>query len=85
MSLYKQGGSTVWWYEFQFAGVRYRESSKLSSKTVASEALRVRRRQVEELFNGIKKREMPKTFSTALDEFLAAKGRPFDNRAVVLR
>ena len=61
MSLYKQRGSNVWWYEFHFAGVRYRESSKSTSKTVAKEAERARRRQVEEVFNGIKKREMPKT------------------------
>ena len=75
MSVYKQRGSNVWWYEFQFCGVRYRESSKSTSKTVAKEALRVRRQQVEESFNGIKKREMPKTFSAALEEFLTVKER----------
>ena len=75
MTLYKQRGSNVWWYEFQLDGVRYRESSKSTSKTVAAEALRARRRQIVEAFNGIKKRQMPMTFSAALDEFLAAKGR----------
>jgi integrase len=73
MSLYKQRGSKIWWYEFQFCGVRYRESSKSTSKTVALEAERARRRQVEESFNGIKKRESPKTFSAALDELIAVK------------
>jgi integrase len=75
MALYKQRGSNVWWYEFEFAGKRYRESAKTTSKTVAVNALKARRRQVEEIFNGIKKREMPKTFSVALDEFLAVKKR----------
>jgi hypothetical protein len=76
MSLYKQRGSNVWWFEFEFAGKRYRESAKTTSKTVAGDALKARRRQVEETFNGIKKREMPKTFSVAADEFkLAKEGR----------
>ena len=75
MALYKQRGSNVWWYEFQLDGVRYRESSRSPSKTLAAQALRTRRRQLEEAFNGIKKRQMPKTFSAALDEFLAVKGR----------
>lgn len=73
MAVYKQTGSNVWWYEFQFDGKRYRESAKTTSKTVAAEALKARRRQLEEAFNGIKKRQMPKTFSAALDEFLAVK------------
>jgi integrase len=73
MSLYKQRGSNVWWYEFVFDGVRYRESAKTTSKTVAAEALKVRRREVEESFNGIKKREMPKTFAVAAAEHLKAK------------
>lgn len=67
--------SKIWWYEFQFAGERYRESSKSRSKTVATNAYRARRREVEEAFNGIKKRVMPKTFAAAVDEFLAVKGR----------
>jgi hypothetical protein len=56
MSLYKQPGSKVWWYEFWFNGQRIRESSKTTKKTVAAEAGRARRRQLEEAFNGIKKR-----------------------------
>ena len=53
--------------------MRYRESAKTTSKTVAGDAFRVRRREVQFSFNGIKKREMPKTFSIAADEHLAAK------------
>lgn len=49
MALYKQKGSKVWWYEFQFCGKTYRESSRNRSKQVATEALRTRRREVEDL------------------------------------
>ena len=73
MSLYKQHGSNVWWYEFRFNKIRYRESAKTTSKTVASEALKARRREFEEKFNGIKKREMPKTFLVAAKEHKEAK------------
>jgi integrase len=73
MALYKQRGSSVWSYEFEFKGQRYRETTKTTSKTVARDAFNARRREVELGFNGIKKREMPKTFSVAADEHLAAK------------
>lgn len=75
MAIYKQRGSKIYWYEFQFDGVRYRASSKSSSSIVARDALRAHRRRVEEGFNEIKRRKTPKTFSSALDEFLKAKER----------
>ncbi len=53
MSLYKRGD--VWWYKFRFGGQVIRESSKSESKTVAKEAERARRRELEEAFNRIKK------------------------------
>ncbi len=73
MSLYKQRGSKVWWYEFQFDGQRIRESSKTTSRKLAEKAERVRRRQLEEGYNGIKKPEPPKIFSLAADEFIAVR------------
>jgi integrase len=73
MSLYRQKGSKVWWYEFQFAGQRIRESSKTASKKLAGEALQVRRRQLEEGYNGIKKPKPPKTFAKAAEEFIAVR------------
>ena len=73
MALYKQKGSSIWWYEFQFAGQRIRESTKTTDKNLAREAERARRRQLEESFNGIRKPEMPKTFSVAAEEFIALK------------
>ena len=73
MSLYKQRGSNVWWYEFQFAGQRIRESAKTTSRQVAINAMRARRRQVEEGYNGIKRPERPKLFSEAAEEFIAVR------------
>lgn len=43
----------VWYYEFVFAGRRIKESAKTTSKTVAKEAEKRRRRELEEGFNGI--------------------------------
>lgn len=73
MALYKQRGSNIWWYEFQFNGQRIRESSKTTSKKLAAEAERARRRQLEEGYNGIKKPEPPKIFSVAADEFTSVR------------
>jgi len=73
MALYKQKGSKVWWYEFQFNGQRIRESAKTTSKVVAKEAERARRRQLEENYNSIKKPEMPKLFPIAAEEYMAVQ------------
>jgi integrase len=70
MSLYKRGD--VWWYKFRFAGQVIRESSKSESKTVAKEAERARRRELEEKWNQIKRRRLPPLFSIASDEWLAS-------------
>ncbi len=53
MSLYKRGD--VWWYKFVFNGQVIRESAKTNSKTVAAEAERVRRREIEQSYNHIPK------------------------------
>ena len=55
MSLYRRGG--VWWYEFRFNGQRIQESAKTNSKTVARDAERARRRELEQAYNRIPKRE----------------------------
>jgi integrase len=68
MSLYKRGD--VWWYKFRFAGQMIRESSKSESRTLAKEAERVRRRQLEESWNQIKRRKLPPLFSVAANEWL---------------
>ncbi|MCE5308523.1 MAG: site-specific integrase [Acidobacteriales bacterium] len=51
MAVFKRG--KVWWYEFIFAGRRIRESAKTSRKTVATEAERNRRLELEKTLAGI--------------------------------
>ena len=50
MSVHKRG--EIWWYSFSFAGKRYQESTKSKSKTLAKDAEKKRRRELEEAFNG---------------------------------
>jgi integrase len=71
MSVYKRGD--VWWYKFWFNGQLIRESSKSDSKTVAKDAERARRRDLEQAYNRIPKRERVPLFSHAADLWLANK------------
>ena len=74
---YKANGekrtSKIWWYKFTFAGQVIRESSKSESKTIAKDAERTRRREMEQAFNRIPKREKVPVFSVAADLWLAGK------------
>ena len=65
--------SDIWWYKFTFAGQGIRESSKSSSKTVAKDAERARRREMELAINRIPKREKTPLFASAADLWLAGK------------
>ena len=71
MSVYKRGD--VWWYKFRFAGQMVRESSKSESKTVAKDAERIRRRELEESWNQIKRRKLPPLFSVAAADWLKTR------------
>jgi hypothetical protein len=71
MSLYKRGD--VWWYKFCFNGQLIRESSKSNSKTVSKDAERARRRELEQAYNRILKREQVPLFSHAAEVWLANK------------
>ncbi len=71
MSVYKRG--KVWWYKFTFNGQDIRESAKTGDKTLAREAERARRRELERSFNRIPKRERMSLFSVAAEEWLATK------------
>lgn len=71
MSLYKRGD--VWWYKFRFAGQMIRESTKSDSKTVAKDAERARRRELEESWNQIKRRKLPPLFSLAAADWLKTR------------
>jgi hypothetical protein len=52
--------SNIWWYKFTFADQVIRESSKSDSKTIAKDAERAHRREMEQAINRIPKRQ--KTF-----------------------
>lgn len=74
MAVYRPTKDTkVWWYDFIFEGQRVRESAKTRSKTLAKDAERARRRELEQSYNGIKRRDRAKLFSLAADEWLALK------------
>jgi hypothetical protein len=51
MGLFRRGN--IWWYEFLFTRRRVRESAKTTSKTVAKQAEKNRRRELERGFNGV--------------------------------
>jgi integrase len=68
--IYKRGG--LWWFEFVFCGQRIREPAKTSSKTLAREIERQRRREMEEGLHGIKKHRV-RLFSVAAEEWLNFK------------
>lgn len=71
MSVYRRG--SVWWYKFVLDGKVIRESSKSHSKTVAKEAERIRRRQIEESYNQIKPKSLPPTLDRAGSAWLAVE------------
>jgi len=62
--------SAVWC--FRFAGRMVHESARTTSKTVAREAERNRRRELEERINGIRKRALPPTLDRAADDWFEA-------------
>jgi integrase len=82
MSLYKRGD--VWWYKFRFANQVIRESSKSESRTIAKEAERARRRELEESFNRIAKPRTAQLFSVTAEKWLQAKTAHLSPRSVVI-
>jgi integrase len=64
--------SQIWWYHFTFAGRHFQESSKSTRKTVAREAEKPRRAELERALNGVpieKREDRIRTVSTALQEY----------------
>src|SRR5580658_6640801 len=82
MSLFKRG--EVWWYKFRFAGQLVRESSKSESKTVARDAERSRRRELEGSYNRILKPRTAQFFSGAAESWLGAKTAHLSPRSVII-
>jgi len=71
MSVYKRG--ETYWFKFLFQGQLIRESAKTNSKTVAREAERARRRELELAVNRIQRRERMPLFSVAAHQWLDTK------------
>jgi hypothetical protein len=71
VSVYKRGD--VWWYKFNFANRTIRESSKSASVTVAREAEKKRRRELEEGYNDLadSRRERVQTVQSIGTAYLA--------------
>jgi integrase len=82
MSVYRRGD--VWWYKFRFGGQMIRESSKSESKTIARDAERSRRRELEQGFNRIERHRSALLFSVAAEEWLTAKKAHLAPRSVVI-
>jgi integrase len=71
MGVYKRGDT--YWYKFLFQGQLIRESARTNSKTVAREAERARRRDLELAINRISRREQTPLFSVAAENWLKTK------------
>jgi integrase len=63
--IYRRGKQGTYWIRFRFAGRFVHESTRTTSKTVAREAERQRRRELEKKWNRIEKRSLPPTLTEA--------------------
>ena len=65
MALYKRGD--VWWYSFVYAGKRIQESTKTSRKTIATEAEKRRRLELERAHSGLPTGDVTKRIQSVKD------------------
>jgi integrase len=74
MSVFQRG--RIWWYKFYFAGREIIESSKSRSKTIAKDAERQRRRELEQGFHNLSSaRELRiRPLKETIDEYLIGYG-----------
>jgi integrase len=71
--IYKRGKKGIYWFRFRFAGRMIHESAKTQSKTLARDAERQRRRELEEKWNRVERRSLPPTFERASSAWLEAE------------
>lgn len=69
--IYRRGKKGTYWFRFRFAGRFVHESARTVSKTLAREAERQRRRELEKTWNKIERRVLPPRFEQAAKEWLA--------------
>jgi integrase len=70
MSIYRRG--KIWWFKFRFEGQIIRESAMTTSKTIAREAERTRRRDLERAINRIEQPKRMPLFKLASEEWLSS-------------
>ena len=73
MAVYKREGSPNYYYEFVLGGKRVRESANTTSKTLAKEAERIRRRELEKMLAGVpveQRQRRIRSVSDAVKEYL---------------
>jgi integrase len=63
----------IWWIRFRFGGRFVHESARTKSKTLAREAERQRRRELETKWNRVERRTLPPTFERASSAWIAAE------------
>jgi integrase len=68
--IYKRGKKETYWFRFRFAGRFVHESARTKSKTLARDAERQRRRELEEKWNHIERRTLPPRFELAAKRWL---------------
>lgn len=73
MSLYRPKGSKVYVYDFQFAGMRIRETTHQVSITRARMVYDKRRQELRDGASGIRKQEPPKLLSVAASDWQTSK------------
>jgi integrase len=71
--IYKRGKNQTWWMRFRFGGRFVHESTRTKSKTLARDAERQRRRELEQSWNRIERRSLPPAFERAAKEWLIAE------------
>ena len=67
---YKRRKKGTYWFRFRFAGCFVHESARTKSKTLARDAERQRRRELEEKWNHIERRTLPPRFELAAKRWL---------------
>lgn len=68
--IYRRGKRGIYWFRFRFAGRFVHESTRTTSKTIAREAERQRRRELVQKWNRIERRSLPPRFEYAAVHWL---------------
>src|SRR6516225_1607650 len=84
MAVFRYKGSKVWTMDFMFHGQRVRESTGTRSKTLAQKIEAKRRQKLEEGAGGVRRRELPRLFSVAADDWLETKKAKLAPKTVLI-